>query len=289
MEDHNKQWQACLVKIREQVKDQWVYDTWFAPVTLYEYDEQQNRVVLSVPDEHVYLFLEHYCVRLIAWALAACFKPGIQLGYRIQKPEPTFADIAAYFEKYGGYDSRRDPYHIHVDNARERMEEALSHYLPGGYEWQQGYDRVVDWLTDNKGRGLLVVGTPGRGKSLLCEKILPRILGNGGRPIPFVMAKEIRDRLEDLKKEPIVIIDELGKEPRKHFGDIDNAFFELCNNAERTGHLLIIATNLSTTPVQEQFRHLYPQSITECYGAEVLDRLKVVTSMTRLEGPTLRK
>ena len=83
-----------------------------------------------------------------------------------------------------------------------------------------------------------------------------------------------------------MIIDDLGKEPRRQYGNVDNSFFELCNNAERTGHLLIITTKLSTTPSD---RALYPESIQERYGAEVLDRLKSITRMVRLEGESLRR
>ena len=115
--------------------------------------------------------------------------------------------------------------------------------------------------------------------------MVPVILGNGGRPIPSVSAKDVHTRLEDLKHERICIIDDLGKEPRRQYGNVDNSFFELCNNAERTGNLLIITTNLSTTPYD---RTLYPSSIQETYGTEVLDRLKTITKMVRLEGQSLR-
>ena len=88
-----------------------------------------------------------------------------------------------------------------------------------------------------------------------------------------------------------MIIDDLGKEPRKHYGDIDNSFFELCNNAERTGQLLIITTNLSTTPLSPGHpnAHLYPDSILTRYGQDVISRLRAITTVVEFLGGDMRK
>ena len=282
--DSQSRWGRCLEMIREKVGDARVFATWFADIRLERYDEEENVLVLLVPSRYVYEYIEQYGIRLMGHVLASCFKPGVQLRYRIVK-EPAFAEVVEYLKQYG-YDSRRDPFHVTIPGARKRMEDGLKYFLGDKAQWLPGYDRVVEWLEDNKGRGLLCVGTPGMGKTLVCQKILPVILGNGGRPIASVMATELHDRLEGLKKERIVIIDDLGKEPRKYFGNIDNSFFELCSNAERTGNLLIIITNLSTTPYD---RALYPDSILERYGSEVYDRLKAVTKMVRFEGKSLRE
>ena len=284
MEEHQRKWEACQQVIRQEVGTR-VYDTWFADIVCVSYDEQQHTVLLEVPHRLVYEYIEELHVQMMQRVLSQGFMDRVVLNYRIRHQEPSFADVAAYLQQHSAYDSRRDPYNIYVADARKRMEDGLRYFLHGSEQWLPAYDRVVEWLTDNKGRGLLCLGTPGMGKTLICQKILPVILGNGGRPIASVMATELHDRLEELKRERIVIIDDLGKESRKHFGNIDNSFFELCNNAERTGQLLVITTNLSTTPYD---RTLYPDSIQERYGNEVLDRLKVITKVVRIEGESLR-
>ena len=43
-------------------------------------------------------------------------------------------------------------------------------------KWHDGYDEIVEWLHDNKGKGLLVYGDKGCGKSMLCANIIPKIL-----------------------------------------------------------------------------------------------------------------
>ena len=286
MEDYSKLWEDCLAMIREKYGDKfrhW-YDVWYGDVRFESYDPDTHVLFIQVPSQYVYEYLEMNGAKDIRWATHEVFKDGITLKYRILR-EPTFAEVATYLQQQG-YDSRKDPYHIRIDNARKRMEDGLHYFLKDQAQWLPGYDKIADWLADNKGRGLLCVGTTGRGKSLLCQQILPVILGNGGRPITSIAATDLKSRLDELLHEKIVIIDDLGTEPRTYFGTVDNSFFELCNNAERTGNLLIITTNLSTTPSD---RALYPESIQERYGAEVLDRLKSITRMVRLEGESLRR
>jgi len=286
MEDYSKLWEDSLAMIREKYGDKfrhW-YDVWYGDVRFESYDPDTHVLLIQVPSKYVYEFHEMNGAKDIRWATHEVFKDSITLKYRILR-EPTFAEVATYLQQQG-YDSRKDPYHIRIDNARKRMEDGLHYFLKDQAQWLPGYDKIADWLADNKGRGLLCVGTTGRGKSLLCQQILPVILGNGGRPIASIAATDLKSRLDELLHEKIVIIDDLGKEPRKYFGNVDNSFFELCNNAERTGNLLIITTNLSTTPSD---RAIYPESIQERYGAEVLDRLKSITRMVRLEGESLRR
>lgn len=288
MENYQDMWQQCLAMIREKYGEKYHHwhDVWYGDVQFESYDPDTRTLLVRVPSKYVYEYLEMNGAKDIRWATQEVFKTGVVLQYRIIAAEPSFGDVAAYLQQHSAYDSRRDPYHIAIPNAKKRLEDGLRYFLGDGYQWLEGYDQIADWLTDNKGRGLLCFGSPGRGKSLLCQKILPVILGNGGRPIPSVDAKDLRSRFDELKQERIVIIDDLGKEPRKHYGETDQSLFELCNHAEHTGHLLVITTNLSTTPTKNP---RYTDSILNRYGVEVLDRLKVITKTARLEGDSLRK
>lgn len=299
MGDYQEKFQQCRTLVRERLQEnmknsEWashIWDVWFKDITLVDYSPEQKVATLSVPSSYVYEYIEQFFAKTVGAALAQVFGPGVRLQYRIARQEPSFQQVAEYLQQHSAYDTRRDPYHIRINNARKRMEDGLHYFLKGREKWLPGYDRMASWLTDNKGRGLLCVGTSGLGKTLLCRNILPVILGNGGRPIPCVNAADLRSSCEDLKKERICIIDDLGHEPRKYYGDIDNSFFELCNNAERTGNLLIITTNLSPNIIDP--RHpdaaVYPDSIERRYGREVLDRLKVITSVAVFKGESLRQ
>ena len=291
METYEQQWQQCLAMIREKYgeKYQHWHDVWYGDVRFESYDPDNHTLLVQVPSRYVYEYLEIHGVKDLRWATREVFGTDVTLQYRIRQ-EPLFADIADYLRQHSPYDTRRDPYNIHVPDAAKRLNDGLHYFLHDATQWLPAYDHIAAWLQDNKGRGLLCVGTPGLGKSLVCEKILPVILGNGGHPIPCVSGHEICQRLDELLKERIVIIDDLGKEPAEATVNYlrRRPFFELCNNAERTGQLLIITTNLSTTPVQPEWRKAYPLSIEEHYGREVLDRLKVITKFVMFSGKSLR-
>ena len=305
MENYQDNWRQCQAMIREWLaagmKDPQraahVYDVWFKDITLYGYDPAQRVVTLQVSSTYIYEYIEELYVNMMANVLSKAFRSGVRLQYKLGRTEPTFADVAEYLRQDSAYDSRRDPCRVRIPDAKKRLQDGLHYFLKGKEQWLaggdplDGYDGIVNWMTDNKGRGLLVVGAPGLGKSLVCQKILPVILGNGGRPIASVNAKELHGRLDQLKRERIVIIDDLGKEPRKHYGDTDNSFYELCNNAECTGQLLIITTNLSTTPLSPSHpnAHLYPDSILTRYGQDVISRLRATTTVVEFLGSDMRK
>lgn len=272
----------CLQLIKEAINDPWVYDTWFAPIRCESYDEQANAVVLQVPSQYVREYLEHYCLRILKQALEAAFKPGVRLQYRIAA-DASFSMVANYLRRQGFRADQPRP-HIACPDAGERLHDGLKYYLGDNYRWLPAYERIAEWLTDNRGRGLLCIGTPGLGKTLICQRILPVILG---RNIPSVTAQEMNDRIDTLLKERCVIIDDLGKEDVevKNYGNRRTPFFELCDAAERNGNLLIITTNLSTTPVTDP---RYPDSIQHRYGPEVLDRLRAITRAVLFTGDSLR-
>ena len=140
----------------------------------------------------------------------------------------------------------------------------------------------MEWLSNHKGRGLLCLGTSGLGKSVICRDILPVIFG---RDICTVKADELYNQIEDLVSKRCIIIDGLGTEDKKRFGQPDRSFYKLCDTAERNGILLIITTNLSTTPVSDP---RYPESILQRYGKDVTSRLSSLVRAVEFEGKDMR-
>lgn len=293
MENNQELWGRCLSMIRENISKDvriithddaaWVYDTWFAPIALESFDAATGALSLRVPDRHVCDYIEHYRMGLWSWALRSVFGQQVRLSYHILQPSPDHPEgfLSAVLPGRAQFS---------VPDARQKVEDGLRRVVGDGCKWLDAYDKIADWLSDNKGRGLLVVGTPGMGKSEICCNVLPPILGGPEwqKKITVVRAGDMRQRIDELKRARCVIIDDLGKEPRKHYGDTDQTFFDLCEASVQGGPLLIITTNLSTTPVQPQFRDRYSLSIQERYGSEVLDRLKTITKMVRIEGKSLR-
>jgi DNA replication protein DnaC len=274
-EEFTDKWERCLQMIAGKVSPH-VFDTWFKDIILESYDPQQGAVLLDVPHAYVYEYLEEVQAALLKESLDAAFGTVVRLSYRIRKEQAPMPVVD--FQANGQIPR------LAFANARERLENGLKYFLGDKARWLPCYDKVADWLCDNKGRGLLCVGTPGLGKTLICEKILPVIFG---RSIRTVTAQEMVTHIDELKKERCVIIDDLGKEPAEATVKFvrRRPFFELCDAAERNGILLIITTNLSTTAVNNP---IYPDSIERHYGQEVISRLRATTSVVIFKGPDQR-
>jgi chromosomal replication initiator protein len=75
-------WDKCLHLIKQNVTEQ-IYKTWFEPIVFESYDEERKTVLVQVPSQYVYEYLEQYYVRLMAWALNNSFQKGVRLTYRI--------------------------------------------------------------------------------------------------------------------------------------------------------------------------------------------------------------
>lgn len=284
---YEQKWKECLDSIRKKCGDKFShwYDVWFGDVCFDGYDEKNSILTLRVPSKYVFEFLESSGMKMLRPSFIEAFGDGVRLAYRIAPFEPTADELAAYLQRQSTVAPNGKRY-VHIENARKRMEELLHYYLKDKpMRWLKGYDRVVKWLEDNHGRGLLCVGTSGLGKSLICQNVLPALI-NGGTHVAYASAMELHDRLDELKRERIVVIDDLGKEPRKYYGDTDQSFFQLCDNAERTGALLIITTNLSTNITDDP---RYSDSIQNRYGNEVYYRLQAITHVAVFEGENLRE
>ena len=267
------------------------YDTWLGCVRFESFDEKTRRLIVQVPSNYVVEYIEEHLVGAMAEALQSAFSGPLKLSYRVVSPGPSFGDIATFLQRQR-QDRGVGPVHIQIPNARQRLEEGMRYFLKDKpLQWlpgNHGYDRIVEWLTDNKNRGLLCLGRPGLGKSLICQRVLPVLLAPYG-DVVCVSSTELHDKLEELKKARIVVVDDLGKEPRKHYGDIDNSFLELCDNSERTGNLIIITTNLVTDRFSDgRLADGYPDDLHSRYGDAVFSRLQSITRVAIIEGEDLR-
>ena len=267
------------------------YDTWLGCVRFESFDEKTRRLIVQVPSNYVVEYIEEHLVGAMAEALQSAFSGPLKLSYRVVSPGPSFGDIATFLQRQR-QGRGVGPVHIQIPNARQRLEEGIKYFLKDKpLQWisgNHGYDRIVEWLTDNKNRGLLCLGRPGLGKSLICQRVLPVLLAPYG-DVVCVSATELHDKLEELKKARIVVVDDLGKEPRKHYGDIDNSFLELCDNSERTGNLIILTTNLVTDRFSDgRLAEGYPDDLHSRYGDAVFSRLQSITRVAVIEGEDLR-
>ena len=130
------------------------------------------------------------------------------------------------------------------------------------YEHLPAYDEIIDWMTDTKGRGLMLMGECGLGKSTILNFVIPAIFRTRTNKIlRSVPAKELG--AVDRNKAPFIIIDDLGTESIKNdYGTKIDAVADAISYAEDSSKTLLITTNLT------------PQALKERYDERTLDRLR---------------
>ena len=169
--------------------------------------------------------------------------------------------------------------HINIKDAHNILHRGLKWALGDTASWLPEYDAVANWLTDNQGRGLLMYGQCGRGKSILGWRILPQILNYWCRKIvTCVNAQELNENPDEVMSRHIIYVDDIGTESVSvKYGNKRQTFPELVDAAERHGKLLIVSTNFAL------------QELSERYGERTSDRLRAITKQVLFLGNSLRK
>lgn len=183
-----------------------------------------------------------------------------------------------------GYPQEIDRVQISIPNAEKRLRGGLQYVvnMKSGCnaEWNEhNYRPIVDWMTDNKGKGLLMFGGCGLGKSAIGMYILPLLIKDVHKKVVNIFsAQELNKKIDDILKLHIIYIDDIGTEDNLNsYGNKRMPFAELCDAAEKKGKLLILTTNLSI------------DELTQRYGDRVVDRLIATTKAVPFVGDSLRK
>ena len=168
---------------------------------------------------------------------------------------------------------------ISVPDAKAALWKGIQFFTGNAASWQDEYNDVANWLTDNKGRGLLCIGNCGRGKTLLCGRIMPVLLNHYCHKIVSCYdAQQLNANLDAVKQKHIIYVDDIGTEFLSvKYGEKRLSFAELVDEAEKKGKLLIISTNLSLSELQQK------------YGERTVDRLRAITTPVVFKGDSLRK
>ena len=135
------------------------------------------------------------------------------------------------------------------------------------HQWLSGYDDIADWLQDNQGKGLMLIGGCGIGKTLIGSHIIPVLLSAYCRKVVNVYsATDLNTKTNEILSKAIIYLDDVGTEYTKNeYGNKREVFAEVVDIAEKTGKILIISTNLTSDKIKER------------YGDRVFDRLKALT------------
>ena len=138
------------------------------------------------------------------------------------------------------------------------------------------YDKVVDWLNDNKSKGLLLAGNVGRGKSVILNGVIPIIY----KAVYNVELKpEIAKKITEVKTTRYsCVIDDIGTEEIiKDYGNRIDPVEYLISDCEDNARLLILSTNLNDANLKKR------------YGVRVVDRINRLCRLIIFQGKSFRK
>lgn len=183
------------------------------------------------------------------------------------------------FEDIELFGTRVNRMQIHIENSADIIKRGLNYFFGNKAVWLDEYDEIVSWMSDNKGSGLLCIGDGGRGKTVVCERILLPIIQKY-YPIAKVSKLRAYTIARDYENSfgSIVFVDDIGVEYNTyHYGERRNIFNQVVDDAERNGWLLIVTTNLTIDEIKEK------------YGERTLDRLRALTRPVVFKGESLRK
>ena len=180
--------------------------------------------------------------------------------------------------KETGFNPLPNTVNIAIPNAKSVLWRGLN-FFTGKAEWLPEYEEIALWLENNNGRGLLCYGNCGRGKSLICWKIIPLLINHYCRKIVVCYdAQQMNADIDAVKSKHIIYIDDIGTENLSvKFGEKRLAFCEIVDEAEKKGKLLILTTNLSLDEISQK------------YGERTMDRLVAITTRVKFKGESLRK
>lgn len=160
------------------------------------------------------------------------------------------------------------------------------------YEHLPEYEHIIDWMTDTRGKGLLLKGDCGRGKSAIIAGVVPVLLTMKGWPARPVHAEAFETfckvdwptqiakprNIDYLCHALFPIIDELGVEPRiNDYGERYEGFNKIINVAEMKLNPVFVSTNLTSAQLLDR------------YDARTIERLVRLCRTVEFQGESLRR
>ena len=162
------------------------------------------------------------------------------------------------------------------------------------FQYLEEYDEIVDWMTDTKGKGLLLAGGCGRGKSVVATGVIPVLLKMATNCTVRAVHAEQLERsctptvvgmpnksvnMDYLCAVSFPIIDDMGVEVQVgNYGEKYEGINRVLNVAEQQAKAVFITTNLIGEDVMER------------YGMRTVDRLAHLCKIVKFkQGDSLRK
>lgn len=211
--------------------------------------------------------------------------------FSVQRPE-WVAQIRANPEKYAGVNAW-EAFARHTFNNYFAAE--VRRFNPSVRLGKlPAYAKVFDWVLNNYGKGLFLIGQSGTGKTAIINAIR-RMFEDGAamwfnnesqtlrvekKCFAYYRATDLirSEKLDEALRFRFIIIDDIGIEPETsiNYGTRRNPVIELIDNAERINGLIILTSNLT------------PEQLYQKYGERTIDRLNALCKTIQFVGESFR-
>lgn len=168
----------------------------------------------------------------------------------------------------------------------------LGEHCGGVCHRHPGYEAIIEWLSNNEGKGLMLSGDCGLGKTLITTRILPEFFKvgfmgncsmpyeiriNGLAPIP-TDARNLKEHFRlGHQRHRVQIVDDVGTDGTvKDWGNTHDYFAELMDIAEKTGRIIVATSNLSADQLKAE------------YKTRVYERIRATMTYVELRGESYR-
>lgn len=123
------------------------------------------------------------------------------------------------------------------------------------FTWLPEYEKVIDWMSDTQGKGLLLSGPCGIGKSAIITGVLPAIFKyRYNKNLHPVSAIEINSREKEILSMWSFCLDDIGAESTfSEYGERKEVFCDIVSEAENRLKPLFISTNLNGVQIAQRY------------------------------------
>ena len=157
------------------------------------------------------------------------------------------------------------------EELKEMFIKAFKHYdqTVDEYVHLPAYEEIIDWMVDTKGRGLILMGTCGLGKSTILNYVLPAIFYvKVKKNLKSISAKDLG--VIEKSPSPFIIIDDLGTESIKNdYGTKIDAAVDAIAYAEDSSKTLLITTNLGKIGLEKRYDKRTYDRLKKCRGVVI--------------------
>ncbi len=149
----------------------------------------------------------------------------------------------------------------------------------GKFEMLPEYKDVIQWLSSSEGKGLLMTGANGRGKTAILKGVIPLIFKSKGYVLRVLNSTEIdyNSFQQYLNSKKFIAIDEIGKDSViKDYGNEKDPVEAAIDHCEDRMKLLLMTSNLTGEQIKER------------YGNRTLSRIKRLCKIVVFKGRDYR-